>query len=284
MCGAKQSLQRIYATSQKAKDCRELVQQYNQARGEVEAQEEEAAAARDAAGMLGAPLAAARPVEAPGPAAQKWVAFEEEEDDCEWTVALPERPAAPAAGARGRGGGKRKRQAAQGAEYLDDEFGWGEQCVQHQPPLRSRGNAQAQLASSSMLRQQQQREAQPAGPAPRQALHPLQPAPQQQDQAPAMADQRWEHQQAGKVLRQSDAPARQQRQQQGPQQGGWGEHGIQGGAAGRQGSGSAQDAAPPPQGQWQPQGGGLQFVEPAEPPASAVAGKWGAYLGGDDEW
>ncbi|KAL4451795.1 hypothetical protein ABPG75_007457 [Micractinium tetrahymenae] len=43
VCGEKQSLQRIYARSHSAKDCRQVVQKYNSARGEVEAEDTERA-------------------------------------------------------------------------------------------------------------------------------------------------------------------------------------------------------------------------------------------------
>jgi hypothetical protein len=45
LCGKKQSLQRVFARSHSAKDCRLVTQQYNTARGEVEAEDTQQALA-----------------------------------------------------------------------------------------------------------------------------------------------------------------------------------------------------------------------------------------------
>lgn len=53
LCGEKQSLQRVFARSHSAKDCRLVVQRYNTARGAVEAEDTERALETAAAAEAG---------------------------------------------------------------------------------------------------------------------------------------------------------------------------------------------------------------------------------------
>lgn len=91
MCGEKQSLQRVFARSHSAKDCRLVVQSYNEARGAVEQEGVELALDAAAAGdsweecgtqkeqwdVTGGGLEqAAQP--------QRWQAFQEDDDEVRW--------------------------------------------------------------------------------------------------------------------------------------------------------------------------------------------------------
>ena len=96
LCGAKQSLQRIYAKSLKAKDCRELVMQYNAARGVVKAEADATAEQGAAEGWAAQDseeqgVAHAAPA---APAAQKWKAFEDEKEVSELASMFREVPVA----------------------------------------------------------------------------------------------------------------------------------------------------------------------------------------------
>ncbi|KAL4853313.1 MRN complex-interacting protein [Chlorella vulgaris] len=109
LCGEKQSLQRVFARSHSNKDCRLVVQQYNEARGIAEQEAGEL--------TVEAEEHTQQQPQQQQPQGQRWQAYQEEEEDEGWTVAVPERPvckpkrgANPAAAASDKGGGKRLRQ------------------------------------------------------------------------------------------------------------------------------------------------------------------------------
>ena len=111
LCGEKQSLQRVFARSHSAKDCRLVTQQYNTARGEVEAEDTQRALADADGGAAeggdcddGGFAAAeegqqqhgeAQPQQQQGQ--QRWEAYKEEDDEVgaaggkcalQWTASL----------------------------------------------------------------------------------------------------------------------------------------------------------------------------------------------------
>lgn len=167
MCGKKQSLQRIYATSNRAKDCRDLVQQYNSARGLVEKEEDARVEAKTSAL---APAEAAAVGAAPAgdwankewwmdsegegweaaavPAPQtKWSAFQTtgEAEPEGWTVGLPERPAMGSKRGSGAGGAEKRKRKQDGEDGLSRQedvglLGWGQEqqqrCSGHGVPKK----------------------------------------------------------------------------------------------------------------------------------------------------
>ncbi|KAL4419514.1 hypothetical protein ABPG77_002300 [Micractinium sp. CCAP 211/92] len=154
VCGEKQSLQRIFARSHSAKDCRQVVQQYNSARGQIEDAEADRA-------LLQAYAEAGHGYDAdagfaPESAAEGWVgeqgrqqqqqgqladaahpgrwleyAAEDEDDDGGCTVAVPERAVQrKRGGGAGRsqqgGDGKRRRQQQEQDRWGSREAAGGE--------------------------------------------------------------------------------------------------------------------------------------------------------------
>ncbi|PRW57031.1 UPF0544 C5orf45-like protein [Chlorella sorokiniana] len=134
LCGEKQSLQRVFARSHSAKDCRLVVQQYNTARGAVEEEEAERALQmaclqeEEGAGGWGEEWEQEEWQQQKQQQPQRWQAFQDQEDEEDegWTVAAPERPAG---GKQKRGmgqaggGSKRRRQAEQEQEAGDQQLG-----------------------------------------------------------------------------------------------------------------------------------------------------------------
>ncbi|GAB4819479.1 hypothetical protein N2152v2_006525 [Parachlorella kessleri] len=132
MCSYKQSVQRVFAKSNQAKDIREVVQAYNGARSCIEAESEQAALA----GTCGQWQPAEEELWRPGLGGQaevqaaesKWAGFVEDESE-QWTVVLPERP--PAAQAVGKGA-KRRRLQQQGMQCGSRSALVGKQQLQQQ--------------------------------------------------------------------------------------------------------------------------------------------------------
>ncbi|EFN55964.1 hypothetical protein CHLNCDRAFT_145281 [Chlorella variabilis] len=116
LCGEKQSLQRVYARSHSAKDCRLVVQHYNAARGDI--LEDEDAERAQAAAYGSAEAAGGGNGDSGGeqclPQQQRWQAFKDEGDEDEgWTIAVPQRAAAvklKCSGGQAGGGSKRRRE------------------------------------------------------------------------------------------------------------------------------------------------------------------------------
>lgn len=83
LCGEKQSLQRVYARSHSAKDCRLVVQHYNAARGDI--LEDEDAERAQAAAYGSAEAAGGGNGDSGGeqclPQQQRWQAFKDEGDE-----------------------------------------------------------------------------------------------------------------------------------------------------------------------------------------------------------
>lgn len=279
VCGEKQSLQRIYARSHSAKDCRLVTQQYNSARGQIEDKDAHRALQQAYAEAecgdyesggedeqqqrqehLGQLADAARP--------GRWLEYaqEGEDDDVGCTVAVPERVVKHKRGGGAStgelaGGGKRRRQQEQEPGWGREETtgvaaGWPatDQQQQQQPPQRP-------LSSKNG-----------AGLAvPARHGHGWQVAQQQLSCAQGDRQQHWQQQgwdwpvQGAQQAQQQTQQAHQHWQQQ-------------------SGQPMVLHAAPQPQ---QPQRQGLQQKPAAgqqflqAPPAAAVS-RWGNFVEEDD--